>query len=202
MARPRKVDTGAPLEVGQPVRHQPTGFLGVVVRYVSQGQRTVDWCLAPLGDDPPAVPDRDQDVAALEPVDEVPVAAFVPEPVQRLLDRFELAEQPDPNPPPRRGERGTHRQAARLWIGTALGCDDGHDFMTVVVELVGWKPNPNYGDWPLVVEWLKVHDPKTDPDESGRFFRYYRLTYLERSVYLAEYRSWQAARQDAWPSAA
>jgi hypothetical protein len=201
MPRPRKVDDGKPYEVGAAVRHNPTGYVGAVTHYDSERSRRVDWRQAPPGENPPAMPERQQDIAQLEPVDDEPtVPAFVPELVQRLLDRFRLVESDQPNPTPRAGERGTHRQAVRRWTGTALGCDDGYDWMTVIAAL-GWTPNPNFGDWPCVVECLKVHDPKDDPDESGRFFRYYRLTYLERSVHLAEYAHYQTAKQDAWPCA-
>jgi hypothetical protein len=202
LPRPRKVDTGAPFEVGRWVRHRPTGYAGAVTRYESPSSRRVDWRQAPPGDDVPAVPDACQDTAHLEPAEGgLTVPAFVPPAVRQLIDRFELVDSDQPNPTPQPGERAIHRQATRLWTGGALGCDDGHDCIVVVAELVGWKPNPNYGDWPLVVEWLNVHDPKDDPDSSGRFFRYYRLTYLDRAVYLAEYAHDQTARSDAMGSA-
>jgi hypothetical protein len=204
MLRPiRKVDDGAAaFEVGAAVQHRPTGYRGVVTCYVSPAQRTVDWRQVPPGDDVPTTPDPDQDVAQLKPVDAEAVPEFVPPLAQALISRFQLAEREVANPLPRPGERTVHRQAIRLWTGTALGCDDGYDFITAVDQLGGWRTDPGFGDWPQVVEYLRVHDPKEDPEGSGRFFRYYRLTYLERSVYLAEYAHLHSARQDAaWLSA-
>ena len=124
----------------------------------------------------------------------------IPPAARQIIDRFRLTEQTDPNPTPRDGERATHRAATRLWTGTALGVDDGDAWMQLVTAL-GWRPNPSYGDWPAVVECFGVHDPKDDPDESGRWFVHMRLTYLERSLYLAFYLTARAARNDAWKPA-
>lgn len=131
------------------------------------------------------------------------VPTWTPPRMQDLIRQLDLTEQADPNPTPRAGERPIHTTAVRLWTGgrtfaDGAYIDDGYSFIEQIVTRFGWKPNPHYGDWPMVVEFLRVHDPKDDPDESGRFFRWYRLTYVEGGVYLAEYHEIDAARKDAW----
>jgi hypothetical protein len=137
---------------------------------------------------------------------------YVPPAVQRLIAGLELTEQTDPNPTTRPGERPLHQRALRRWTGgratTVRYLDDGYDLIEVAGELAGWRPSPRFGDWPMVVEFLKVHDPKDDdrwygdpaPTPAGSYFRYYRLTYLEGATYLAEYPSLADAKVDAWPN--
>jgi hypothetical protein len=125
--------------------------------------------------------------------------SFVPPPAQAIIERFGLVEQANPNPAARPGERAVHTAAARLWVGPAAGVGDGYGWMQEIAPL-GWRPNTTFGDWPAVVECLRVHDPKDDPAESGRWFVYLRLTYLEGGVYLAFYSASRAARDDAWQS--
>jgi hypothetical protein len=138
----------------------------------------------------------------VEPADEASPAALPPA-AQAVLDRFGLTEEPDPNPAPRAGERATHQRARRLWMGTAQGIDDGYRWIEAVHEL-GWRANPGYGDWPLVVECFRAADPdpdpEADPDAAPRRRRSMRLTYLERTVYLALYDSLLAATLDALPA--
>ncbi len=136
-------------------------------------------------------------MAMIDP--QAPVPPFIPPAAQAIINRFELVEQPQPNPQPHQGERATHTAATRLWTGSARGVDDGCEWMEHVAEF-GWRVDPHYGDWPLVVECLRVHDPRDDAPQTGRLFRYMRLTYLEGSVYLALYDSYRAARDDAWPA--
>lgn len=121
----------------------------------------------------------------------------IPPAARQIIDRFGLTEQADPNRASGAGERPIHRAALRVWTGTATGVDDGYAWGDLATAL-GWRPNPDYGDWPAVVESIRVHDPKDDPDQSGRWFVHMRLTYLERSLYLAFYLTARAARDDAW----
>jgi hypothetical protein len=124
---------------------------------------------------------------------------FIPPAAQQIIDRFGLTPQPQPNATPRQGERATHTTATRLWTGPAVGIDDGYAWIEAVTPL-GWRPSSGYGAWPEVVECFRVHDPKDDPDQSGRWFVHMRLTYLERGLYLAFYITARAARDDAWKS--
>lgn len=120
---------------------------------------------------------------------------FVPPLAQRLIDRFELTETATDET-----VSGTHTgRAVRLWTGTAWGVDDGYDFAEVVANEFSWRPNPNFGDWPMLMEWFRVHDPKDDPDESGRLFYWIRLTYIEKGLYVALYTSKADAAADARP---
>lgn len=119
---------------------------------------------------------------------------FVPPLAQRLIDRFELTETAVTD----ETVSGTHTgRAVRLWAGTAWGVDDGYDFAEHVVNEFSWRPNPNYGDWPMLIEWFRVHDPKDDPDETGRLFYWIRLTYIEKGLYVALYTSKADAAADA-----
>jgi hypothetical protein len=142
---------------------------------------------------------------------------FVPPLAQRLIERFELAEVPNSlegrvlslgadafRPGFLSTMPGTNRPAhtstaVRLWTGPAQEVDDGYDFAEVMVTEFGWPPNPDFGDWPMVMEWFRVHDPKDDPDESGRLFYWIRLTYIEKGLYVALYTSKADAAADARP---
>ncbi len=75
-------------------------------------------------------------MAMIDP--QAPVPPFIPPAAQAIINRFELVEQPQPNPQPRQGERATHTAATRLWTGSARGVDDGHEWMEHVAEL-GWR---------------------------------------------------------------
>jgi hypothetical protein len=136
----------------------------------------------------------------VEPADEAGTAALPPA-AQAVLDRFQLTEEPDPNPTPRAGEWATHRRARRLWTGPAQGIDDGYRWIEAVAEL-GWRANPSYGDWPFVAECFRPADadPEDNPEAPPPARRWMRLTYLERTVYLALYDSLLAATLDALPA--
>lgn len=126
------------------------------------------------------------------------IGEYIPPLAQKIIDKFEL--RPTDVTPPKEGERATHGELTlRLFTGTAHGIDDGYDFAEIVANEFRLKPNANYGSWPIVMEWFKVHDPVDDPDETGRWFVTIRLTYLERSLYLALYPSIESARSEAWP---
>jgi hypothetical protein len=123
---------------------------------------------------------------------------WVPPVAHQLIDAFGL--QPTEVTPAPAGERPTHGPRCHaLWMGLASGIDDGYGAIERVAKVVGWGPDPRYGDWPCVVEWIKIHDPKDDPDESGRHFLALRLTYIEGGLYLALYGSVAEAKAEAWP---
>lgn len=123
---------------------------------------------------------------------------WVPPVARLLIDSFEL--RPAEVVPAPGGERAVHGELCdALWVGGATGVDDGHGFTERVLGLVGWPPNPRYGDWPHVVEWIRVHDPADDPPESGRRFVAIRLTWVEGVVHLAFYGNALDAREEAWP---
>ncbi len=110
---------------------------------------------------------------------------FVPPLVRRLVDRFGLS--PVAATPP--GEQGLHDPGRTLgvWRGPA-GLVDGYSFIEVLVEEFGLRPDPRYGEWPLVIEAFRVHDPKDNPpDEPDGFFQCVRVTYDEGVVCVALY---------------
>ena len=117
--------------------------------------------------------------------------------VQTVIDRWAMAKQADPNPTPRPGNRAIHTTALRVWIGhrsTVDGgyADDGYDWMALAAES-GWKAAARYGDWPMVVEAIRSF-PDVRPT------RFFRFTYLEGSVYLAEYQTMGQLVNDLWRS--
>ena len=183
-------------------RTRPTSNLnagGCYSAYIRTDRDDEVWVVSPVDGecDRPLRPGEYEILAA--PTDHAAglPTSFVPPAAQAVIDRFELAEQPDPTPPPRGGRRALHTTATRLWAGTAIGVDGVDGWLEEVVHH-GWRPDPNHGDRPLLAECLRVHDPKRDPVETGRWFLYLRLTYLEGDVYLAFYPSLRAARADAW----
>ena len=124
---------------------------------------------------------------------------WVPPTAQLIIDTFGL--RPAEVVPAPDGERAVHGELCdALWLGSATGVDDGYDFTERVLALVGWPPSPRYGDWPHVVEWIRVHDPAGDPSESGRLFIALRLTWVEGAVHLAFYGTALDARKEAWPN--
>jgi hypothetical protein len=124
----------------------------------------------------------------------------IPDVVQRLIDLRQLDEQAQPNPEPRPGNRAVHTTATRLWTGGRSGhdryLDDGYDLITEIEATFGWRPSADYGDWPMVVEYLRSWHL------GGRDYRHFRLTYLEGSVYLAEYATSRDMLADAWKNEA
>lgn len=124
---------------------------------------------------------------------------FVPPLAAQLVERFELVEIPILPPPANR--RLTHAQAIMLWGGTS---DEGPNFASLIYELYHWKPTgwKPTGHWaPNFLEWYRVHDPKDDPDESGRYFYFIRLTYLDGDVYVALYGTLKECLRDMEASA-
>jgi hypothetical protein len=123
----------------------------------------------------------------------------LPAKVRAVVDRWGLVEQDQPNPEPRPGNRPIHTSAIRLWTGgrsTRDGnyADDGYDWKAMAAES-GWPANSRYGDWPIVVECLKAFPSAVAGEGPTRFFRF---TYLEGSVYLAEYRTSNQLLDYAW----
>ncbi len=125
------------------------------------------------------------------------MTAFVPPLTQRLVDRFGLS--PVDVVPPAAGEAAMHspERAHRLWLGPAA-LDDGYDFIEVLVEEFGLRPDPRFDEWPAVVEAFRVHDPKDDPpDEADRLFQFVRVTFADGVVYVALYTTKGDAEADA-----
>ena len=125
---------------------------------------------------------------------------FVPPLAAQLIDRFEM-RLTTIAPPPANG-RPTHTdRATRLWTATAWGFGDGYALAETMTTEFSWPPNPNYGDWPTVMEFFRVHDPKDNPpEEPDRLFQFIRLTYIERGLYVALYPTKADAVADAWRS--
>ena len=143
------------------------------------------------------------DLAALhsshEDIEEAVTAAvsFVPPLAQQLVERFGLstaAASPTPA-----GQPSLHSgdRLLRLWSGPA-GLDDGHAFIEVLVDEFGLQPDPRFGDWPVVVEAFRVHDPKDNPPhEPDRLFQFVRVTYADGAIYVALYTTKADAKADA-----
>lgn len=121
---------------------------------------------------------------------------YVPPLVTQLINRFTLVELPILPPPANR--RLTHAQAIILWGGS---WDEDSDFASVIYERHHWKPADQGAHAPSQLEWYRVHDPKDDPDESGRYFYFIRLTYLDGDVYVALYGTLKECLRDMEASA-
>ena len=146
------------------------------------------------GPDDLAAPDSSHD-----DIEEAVTAAvsFVPPLAQQLVERFGLSTA-SVGPTPA-GQRSLHSgdRLLRLWSGPA-GLDDGHAFIEVLVNEVGLRPDPRFGDWPVVVEAFRVHDPKDNPaHEPDRLFQFVRVTYADGAIYVALYATKADAKADA-----
>jgi hypothetical protein len=124
-------------------------------------------------------------------------ASFVPPLAQRLVERFGLSTASvGPTPAAHRSLHSGDR-LLRLWSGPA-GLDDGHAFIEVLVNEFGLRPDPRFGDWPVVVEAFRVHDPKDNPPhEPDRLFQFVRVTYADGAIYVALYTTKAHAKADA-----
>ena len=125
------------------------------------------------------------------------VASFVPPLAQQLVERFGLSTA-SVGPTPA-GQRSLHSgdRLLRLWSGPA-GLDDGHAFTEVLVNEFGLRPDPHFGDWPVVVEAFRAHDPKDNPPhEPDRLFQFVRVTYADGAIYVALYTTKADAKADA-----
>ena len=84
---------------------------------------------------------------------------MLPAKIAALIEQRQLVEADQPNPEPRPGQprhpHQRHPPVDRWPAGRGCYLDDGYDLITEIADLLGWRPVAEYGDWPMVVEWLR-----------------------------------------------
>ena len=111
------------------------------------------------------------------------VASFVPPLAQQLVERFGLSTASvGPTPAAQRSLHSGDR-LLRLWSGPA-DLDDGHAFIEVLVNEFGLRPDPHFGDWPVVVEAFRGARPEGQPPARARSPVPVRPCHLRRRCHL------------------